>query len=265
MLAAERLVILQNLLKQRKYLTTNEIMYMFSISTMTAWRDIKSLVEQGYARRLHGGVEFMEVIKEQEGLAGPRTNIMSDDDFLHKFNDQRKRAIGQYVADHILQNGESVIFEGGSTVSYIIPYLHKPDLIMLTNGLNTLTLALQYQTIDTILCCGGLLNQQNKIFIGPQAENFFNTYRVDRIFISAFGLTIADGFCDQTPLYDSMKKTMCQRGKQVIALLDSQKIGRKAMTQVLRLNEVDLIITNNDANPNIVQQIKKLGVNVITV
>jgi DeoR/GlpR family transcriptional regulator of sugar metabolism len=125
-----------------------------------------------------------------------------------------------------------------------------------------MALAQVHKTVQTVLCCGGVLNQPNAIFIGPQAENFFLSYRVDRTFISASGVTIKDGFVDPSPIYDSMKRVMCRSARQRIVMMDSRKIGRTALSRVMGLNEVDILVTNDDADPRIIEAIRAQGVDV---
>jgi DeoR/GlpR family transcriptional regulator of sugar metabolism len=155
-----------------------------------------------------------------------------------------------------------LILEGGSTVACVIPYLQADNLTIITNGLNTLALAQVHDTVQTVLCCGGVLNQPNAIFIGPQAENFFHSYRVDRALISASGLTLKDGLVDPSPIYDSMKRVMCRSARQRIAMLDSTKIGRPALSRVMGLTEIDMLITNYDADPDTVNALVDKGVDV---
>ena len=136
---------------------------------------------------------------------------------------------------------------------------------MLTNGLNTLALAQVSGTIETVLCCGGVLNQVTQTFIGPNAERFFYSYHVDKVFISAYGYSSGEGFSDPNPLYDSMKKTICSRGRVTIMLFDSSKFGRTGLTKVFETSEVDIMVTDWDAPADMVDEIRALGVDVRVV
>jgi len=144
----------------------------------------------------------------------------------------------------------------------VIPFIDAANITVITNGLNTVALAQVYDTVQTVLCCGGVLNQPNAIFIGPQAENFFHSYRVDRALISASGLTLKEGLVDPSPIYDSMKRVMCRSARQKIAMLDSTKIGKSALSQVMSINEIDILVTNHDADPIIVSGLTDKGVDV---
>ena len=263
MLQIERQNQLLQWLHQKGILSTLEVAKYFGVSQMTVWRDVKLLKDQGLVKRVHGGIALPEW--ELGSEVGNQSAVISEPptyNFPQSLQDPRSIALGKYVANEIIQTGDDLILEGGSTVAAVIPYLQAENLTIITNGLNTITLAQVYDTVQTVLCCGGVLNQPNAIFIGPQAENFFHAYRADRTIISAFGLTLKDGLVDPSPIYDSMKRVMCRSARQRIAMLDSYKVGRSALSKVMGITEIDILVTNHDADPDIVNQLRDRGLDV---
>ena len=249
-------------LHQRGFLSTQEIANQFQISHMTVWRDINELAQQGLVKRVHGGISNPEwelggCLEIDEGLG--QQNVF---EFPTGISDPKRIALGKYVAKEIIEPGDDLILEGGSTVACLIPFLDADEITIITNGLNTITLAQVYKNVQTILCCGGVLNQPNEIFIGPQAENFILSYRTDRAFVSAAGLTLKDGLVDPSPIYDSMKRVMCRSARQRIIMLDSTKIGKSALSRVMGLGEIDILVTNSDADQTIINALIAQGVDV---
>lgn len=263
MLQIERQNQLLQWLHQKGFLSTLDVAAHFGVSQMTVWRDIKELEEQGLVKRVHGGLALPDwELGSEAGFEPVKTGNQVTYTFPAGLQDPRRLALGKYVATTIIHAGDDLILEGGSTVACVIPYLEAEDITVITNGLNTLTLAQVHDTVQTVLCCGGVLNQPNAIFIGPQAENFFHSYRVDRTLISAFGLTLQEGLVDPSPIYDSMKRVMCRSARQRIAMLDSTKIGKSALSRVMGLTEIDMLITNQDADPVIINTLIEKGVDV---
>ncbi len=262
MLQIERQNQILQWLHERGFLSTHEVAQHFSVSQMTIWRDIESLDAQGLAKRVHGGLALPDW---ELGSAQPVQESFEERHQFHfpdSMHDPRRIALGRYVAQEIIRAGDDLILEGGSTVACVIPFLEKTNLTVITNGLNTLAMAQAYDTIQTVLCCGGVLNQPNAIFIGPQAENFFHAYRVDRALVSAAGLTLKDGLVDPSPIYDSMKRVMCRSAQERIAMIDSMKIGKPALSRVMSLSELDILVTNADADPKIIDVLRESGVDV---
>lgn len=263
MLQIERQNQILQWLHQKGFLSTYEAAHHFSVSQMTIWRDVKELQAQGLVKQVHGGVAL------PDWELGDRVEVpITSSTHQHYFEfppgiqDPRRIALGKYVAKEIIQTGDDLILEGGSTVACCIPFLEVEQIAVITNGLNTLLLAQMYDTVETVLCCGGVLNQPNAIFIGPQAENFFHSYRVDRALISASGLTLKDGLVDPSPIYDSMKRVMCRSARQRIVMIDSTKIGISALSKVMGITEIDMIVTNHDADPGTIGGLVDLGVDV---
>lgn len=263
MLQIERQNNILQWLHQKSFLSNFEVASHFSVSQMTVWRDIKQLEDQGLVKRVHGGIALPDW--EMGSQLGDQHQAFTSEPVYHfpeSLQNPRNIALGRYVASEIIQHGDDLILEGGSTVSTVIPFLQGKDVTIITNGLNTITLAQVYSTAETVLCCGGVLNQPNSIFMGPQAENFFHAYRADRTLVSAFGLTSKDGLVDPSPIYDSMKRIMCRSARQRIVMLDSEKIGRSALSRVMALSEIDILVTNQDANPVIINELLKRGLDV---
>ena len=262
MLALDRQNQVLQWLHQRGFLTTHEIAKRFDISQMTVWRDIRDLEAQELVKRVHGGISLPGWELGTESVLDSTIHGEHFFEFPAGLSDPRRLALGEYVAKNIIQPGDDLILEGGSTVACVIPYLEAEDITAITNGLYTITLAQVYDTVQTILCCGGVLNQPNAIFIGPQAENFFLSYRVDKAIVSASGLTLGQGLVDPTPIYDSMKRVMCRSARKHIVMLDSTKIGKGALTRVMGLNEIDVLVTNHDADPEIIAVLLESGMDV---
>lgn len=261
MLPAARQQKILGWLIQERHLSTADLQKRLNISPMTVWRDLKILAEGGLVQRVHGGVEFVhqEIGDTGDGAA---VAILSTQGLPKPIVDVRKQAIGCFAAREILKPGDDIILEGGTSVASIIPYIDQPNITMLTNGLNTLALAQVTGTIENVLFCGGLLNQNNECFIGPQAERFFYSYHVDKVFVSAYAYIAGDGFFDPNPLYDSMKRTLCSRSQKTILLLDSNKLARTGFTKVLDFNDVDIMVTDWEAPAEIVEEIRSEGVDV---
>jgi DeoR/GlpR family transcriptional regulator of sugar metabolism len=246
---------------QEGYISTSELVNRLEASPMTIWRDLKELEQNGLLKRVRGGAEYLP-INDESGLLDKIATISDLLPLPTESSDPRKMAIGKYAARELIQDGDTIILEGGSTVTSIVPFIEAADITALTNGLNSLIMAQLSTTIEVLLCCGGVLNQRTRTFIGPKAEAFFLDYQVNKVFVSVYGHIPEDGFYDPTPLYDSMKRSMCSRADKTILLLDSQKLFRHGLTKVLDYGEVDILVTDSDAPSHFVRQFRTAGIDV---
>lgn len=262
MLQIERQNQMLHWLQQRGFLSAHEIANQFQVSQMTVWRDINELEKQGLVKRVHGGISHPEWELGAEMVIDKGPSQQHVFKFPVGLSDPRRMVLGKYVAQEIIKPGDDLILEGGSTVACLLPYLETEDITIITNGLYTITLAQVYDNVQTVLCCGGVLNQPHAIFIGPQAENFFLSYRADKALVSAAGLTLKEGLVDPSPIYDSMKRVMCRSARQHVVMLDSTKIGKGALSRVMGLSEIDILVTNYDADQHIIGSLIERGLDV---
>jgi DeoR/GlpR family transcriptional regulator of sugar metabolism len=222
---------------------------------MTISRDLDELEVEGSLRRIRGGAML---IKKDVDLVSPSFPLFDPQLDPHHL---QKAAIGRYSARHLVQDGDYITIEAGTTASSMMQFLHQSNLTILTNGLQASILAAPNVHNLTLICSGGILIDTGA-FIGPQAEDFFLKFRVKKAFIGAQGLTERDGFTDPTPLYTRLKDAMRQNTEKAIMLLDSSKFGIRSLVQVMTLDEVDTIVTDTGAPPDIVTALKSRGIDI---
>jgi DeoR/GlpR family transcriptional regulator of sugar metabolism len=224
---------------------------------MTIWRDLVDLENQGALRRVRGGA--VEIKKDVTVVT--HETIFPRFDPEHDPFSEQKALIGRFTASELVEEDDIITIEAGTTASSMVPYLHQPKLTVLTNGLVTTLMASRHIPALTVMCSGGILIDTGA-FIGPQAQEFFAKFQVNKVFFGAQGLTLEDGFTDPTPLYTQLKAVMKQHAEKIIMLVDSSKIGVRSLIQIMSLAEVDVIVTDPGAPTDIVEGLKKKGIEV---
>ena len=238
--------------------SVEELRREFGVSYMTMWRDLANLEQQGIVRRVRGAAIALRTDRLANTAAFPNF------DFTRDPHHHLKRRIAEYAASELVCDGDIITIEAGTSASLIAPALDQRGLTVLTNGLMTSLLAARRIPDLTIMCSGGILISTGA-FIGPPAEEFFPRYRVKKAFFSAQGLTLEDGFTDPTPLYTRLKCAMRQNAERTIMLIDSSKFGVNSLVQVMRLDEVDTIVTDTAASPTIVSGLRARHIEVHVV
>ena len=99
---------------------------------------------------------------------------------------------------------------------------------------------------------------------GPAAEAFLKRYRADWLFLGCAGVDAG-----QVTNYDeavlASERLMIERSAKLVLLADHTKVGRTAMCQLCGTKELNHFITGPDAPRQILRQIAKARVGVITV
>jgi len=228
----------------------------YNVSEMTIRRDLRYLEENGHIKRTYGGaIRWPPSPAEPSVLDRERREGMAT---------RRKVNIARYAAEHLVEDGDIIILEGGTTATAMVSYLaDREDLTVVTNGLRTTEELRRHLSLDaTILCTGGILRPESSTFVGPATERFFREFHAHRLFLSATGLTLKAGITDPKILETQVKQAMIHSASEVIMLLDSSKFGVKSLMNVLQFEEISLFITDNDAPAELIEALQQRGVKV---
>lgn len=244
----ERLRRILDWINQESSVSISDLSSRLQVSTMTIWRDLEFLEAQGQIQRVRGGAIRTGAMITYEPLLESKQKLAND----------QKKIIARYVAENFIHDNDNIILEGGSTVAALLPFLNQSSLTLITNALNTLVRAANHSPRMTVISCGGLLREKSHTFVGPQAEAFFSDFRADTFFVSGTGLTASDGLTDPNLLEIQVKRAMKRASRRVIAMIDSSKIGMRSLAQIFPLTEVDILVTDSDASPVILDDLRRL-------
>ena len=248
-------------LNQENSISIKALSQRLRVSEMTIQRDLKTLEGQGLIQRVRGGVTKQTAVQAQQELRSFEPQF----DIKQKVHQPEKLAIARYAASQLVQDGEIIILEGGTTVAGMAQFLTQENLTVLTNGIKTLNQVLPHLSRMNFMVCGGILRDVSYTLVGPQAEAFFASFHAHKLFVSATGLTAEDGLTDPSPLEVLVKQAMRRSARQVILLLDSSKFGQQSLTPVFPLSEVSLVVTDEYAPPAMLAYLGSQGVDVRVV
>lgn len=232
--------------------TTEQLVGQLGVSLMTVWRDLTALDAEGRLRKIRGGATRPLKARDGEPL------------FVSKqvLNREHKEVIALYAASELVDDGDIIFLEAGTTVAAMVKYLDRRHLTVIGNGLGTMNeLAGRLAEIQ-VYCCGGMLRDVAQTFVGPQAVEFFQHVNARTCFLGATGLSFPEGFTDPSPLEIQVKRAMAKNASRVVMLIDSTKLGVKSLTRILPVEEVDIVVTDAGAEQEVLDQLSALGVDV---
>ena len=119
------------------------------------------------------------------------------------------------------------------------------------------------QEHDSVIIMGGQYNKSQSITLSPQgSEN--SLYAGHWMFTSGKGLT-AEGLYKTDMLTAMAEQKMLSVVGKLVVLVDSSKIGERAGMLFSRADQIDMLITGKNANPEILQQLEAQGVSILRV
>ena len=81
-------------------------------------------------------------------------------------------------------------------------------------------------------------------------------------FMGSNGVSLARGVTTPNVLEAEVKRNMMQNSREQYLLADSSKFGRILLFKVADMNEIDCLITDSQADEEIIAKIRNLGVTV---
>ncbi|MFL7869561.1 MAG: DeoR/GlpR family DNA-binding transcription regulator [Anaerolineales bacterium] len=252
MLINERRKKIVEIVNVEENISNKELSQRLDVSEMTLWRDLKELESQGMIRRVRGGV------------AKERNSFLREPQFdaKQKIHIQEKLAIARYAAENFVTDGDIIILEGGTTVASMVQFLIYDDLTILTNGFKTIMQALPSLCDMSLMICGGILREPSYTLVGPQAEAFFAGFQAHKFFVSGSGLSVENGLTDLNLLEIQVKIAMWNSAERTILLMDSSKFGKSSLASIVRLESIDILVTDEGAPQEMLEQFRELGMEI---
>lgn len=255
MTASSRRAAIVRQLEEAGSVSIAELSGRFHVSDMTVRRDLDALQAEGLIQRTHGGaVPARPAGIEPRYAAKQRVNVAL------------KSRIARYAAEMLVEDGQVLLLEGGTTVTAMARHLaaHR-DLTVVTNGLYTANALRELLPQATVMSTGGILRDVSYTFVGPSVETFLRDMHADTLFVSATGMTLHEGFTDPNPMEAQVRRWMARSAHRVVALLDSSKFGVVSTTTVAAAAEVDVLVTDDGAPSTVIADMRALGVEVHVV
>lgn len=245
MLAKERRNKIYELITSKEVVIVNDLAKEFDVSTMTIRRDLDILEKQGVLSKTYGGAVL------NKGLGSEPAFIIKSE------HAQKAKAEIGYSASLLVNEGESIILDCGTTALQVAKFLPNINITIITNSWAAITYLSTKDNIKLILA-PGVYDQISKGSISVETIEFMNNYYVDKAFISTQGFSVTDGLSVPNSTDARVKRTLLDRAKSKILLLDDTKIDTVCMSKFADLNDLDLIVVNKEINKDVVRKIKEV-------
>jgi DeoR family transcriptional regulator of aga operon len=250
----ERRRLIREMVEAKGSVTVDELAESFGISKVSIRSDLRLLDSMGALARSRGGAL---VIRDGDDLP---INIKEN---LHR---AQKIRIAEEAVKQIV-DGETIILDSGSTTAEIakqIRGLKLNSLNVITNALNIAVLLANTAHVNLIML-GGLLRNNSFSLSGPQAERALGGLYADRLFLGVDSIDPEIGLMTPHLLEAQLNAKMIQISRNVIAVADSSKLMRRNLSVIARMDQINMLITDKAAQPNLVELFKSTGVEVILV
>ncbi len=234
-----------------------DLIRAYRVTDTSIRRDLEILETQGRLRRIHGGA-----------VASARSQAPQSFQVKERQHPNEKERIGA-AAVRLICHGDSVLLDSGTTVLQVAMHLPRQvnggmPLTVVTNSLPVIE-EVQILTTIQLNLLGGILLPEFQATVGPQTIANLHRFQVDKAFIGCDGLTLSHGLTTPHMLIAEVGRVMAEVAREVVAVADSSKLGRIGFTPIAPLSAIQKLVTDSNAPPELVEEIRAQGVEVIVV
>ena len=249
MTADERKHRIEAYLQRVEFASLEELSQHVEASVSTVRRDLSVLEGAGNLRRTHGGARILTPRSDEFAFSSRDAQQLSE-----------KELIGRACAG-VIGSHQSVILDAGTTVYHVARHLEEKAPQIVTNSLPVANLFASANQVEVILA-GGVIYPRLGVLVGPMTVEAFSRMRADVAVMSAGGITL-EGITNSHALLIDIQRAMLKAAQKTIFCLDHTKFGRQSVSPLCGLDQVDTIVTDSQAPPDLVAGLRERGVEVV--
>lgn len=240
---------IRQLIESNEFVDLETLHRELAASVSTLRRDLIELEQQGVLKRVYGGAMAAQL----------SSHSTLDFEFQSGRMRDEKERIAAAVAG-LVEDGETVILDGGSTVAAVSRHLSERRLQVVTSSLAIAEVFADARRIELTLT-GGYLYPRTRVMVGPLCEHTLSTVRADTLIMGIGGVT-ETGYSNNNTLVVGPERKMIEVSERVIIVADRSKFGKAAMIPVAPLDAADLVVTDSGLDAGHQQMLRDHGVEV---
>ncbi len=240
-----RLAIFDKLLNEKRVVVMN-LAEEFNVTPMTIRRDLSVLEKQGVITTYYGGASL------NEGAASEPSFMLKNKNAIDE-----KMAIA-YEASKLINEGDSVYIDCGTTCYNIGRFLKNKKITVLTNSIRLIETIKEKDRID-IIVAPGVYSRIAEAALSSSTIEFFDKHHVDKAFVTSQGFDLVKGASVPEEMDGKVKASILPISKQSILLIDHTKFGQVFFSIHGLPTDYSMIITDEGVDPAIVKQCEELG------
>lgn len=239
------------LVRVRGFASLPDLAGELKVSESTVRRDLDYLEESGVTRRTHGGVFY----------TGPSPKLPHFD-MKQAVEWDKKRQIAAEAAK-LIEDGDTVLLDGGSTTYELARALVGRPLQVVTNSLPVAMLFSSSDTVDLVLV-GGYVHRRTGVSLGPYANQMLADLSVRRAVLSVAGIN-ERGYYNSNLLLVETERAMMNAADEVIVVADSTKFGHTCLSHLGELGKAHVLVTDGQIGDRWRQTVTEAGVRLVVV
>ena len=235
MLTEERHSMIIKAVNERSSVTIAELAEMLDVSASTVKRDLIILANEGKIIKVRGGA-----MSRNESITSVEKNVEEKASICT----EEKMTIAKYAAE-LIENGDFVFLDAGTTTEKMIDYLNVKDVTFVTNGfIHAKKLARKgYKVFIT----GGEIKASTEAIVGAECVLTLKNYNFTKCFMGTNGISLTAGFTTPDVNEARVKSAAIESSREVYVLADHSKFDEVSSATFAGLGKA-VIITDRIPN-----------------
>lgn len=221
----------------------------FLVTPQTIRRDLNTLCDGEYLKRVHGGAIFNDV---QVNLGyHARRHIAA----------AAKRHIGELAAS-LIPDGSSLFINIGTTNEQVARCLKaRRNLMVITNNVNVVTTLMGASGVELVVS-GGVVRHEDGGIVGERASDFLSQFRVDYAIIGASAIDDDGTLLDYDYREILVARAIIEHARSVILVSDRTKFERSAPVRIAHIASIHHFVTDSRPPAPFVEQCRAGNVTI---
>lgn len=257
MLEKQRQQLILDILTKDQFASVHTFCEKLNTSEATIRRDLNKMSQQGMLKKIRGGAEVLN----KKGTQSNTPQISSSFFLVDKEKNLEKKKLIAKKAVDLCHDNESIIINGGSSTYMMSQYLIDRQLNILTNSL-VLAYLLMETSNNQITLPGGEVYRSQGIILSAFDNDTIPNYHCSKMFMGTPGINEM-GVMESDTLLVRAEHKLKRQAQKLVILADSSKLGATSKFIFAPLSEVDILITDNDADPDLIKKFEAQGIEVI--
>lgn len=234
------------IINEHKELSNVDLAKMVDVSLPTIRRDINYLEKKGLIKKYHGRVCSIGTDELRSSIIEKKQNIIAK------------------TAASLVDNDDIIFINSSKTSIKTIEYIEPSTYVsVITN--NGKALSLHVLPNVKLVLTGGETKAPKSAMTGEFALKNIINVQANKAILGASGFHIAEGMTTANLDEVAINKYMIQNTNTVILCIDSSKLNHKSAFISSEVTDIDIIITDSDADQKLIEQFEMLGIKCIVV
>jgi DeoR family transcriptional regulator of aga operon len=242
------------LVRRRQFVSVAGLSATFGVSEVTIRNDLDVLAEEGHLQRVRGGA----VHATSGGREAPFEQALVA-------RAVEKALIGAAAAG-LVESGQTVFLAAGTTAAAVARALvarpELEDVVVITNGLR-IALALEPAIPRfSVVLTGGTLRTIQHSLVNPLGGVILEQVHAHVGFLECDGIDPGAGVTSISLAEAEVHRLMMRAARRRVVVADGSKVGEVSLVHLYDLDDVDDLITDDSADPDIVDALRDRAIDV---